>query len=77
MKQNPGPGEIGGVCRDSDGSWIWDFYGHVKHASNQTAEILAVKQGLIISIEKGISHLIIELDSEVTIGLLNEIRMRS
>lgn len=33
-----------------------------------------MKQGLVIAIEKWISHLIIESDSKTTIGLLNDNR---
>lgn len=74
VKPNPGPGGIRRVFRNSKGSWIWGIYKHVKHASSLMVEILAVKLGLIIAIEKWISHLIIESDSETTMGLLNDNR---
>lgn len=49
---NPGTGGIGSVFRNFEGLWIIGFAQHFPHLTNLQAEILAIKVGLQIVLNK-------------------------
>ena len=44
----------GGVIRDHLGKWVVSFSCHVKIASKNKAELLAVRHGLITALDMGV-----------------------
>ena len=60
---NPGLAEAGGVLRDHQGLWISGFSARVGLATNNMAELAAVRQGLAMVWNTGVKLLQLELDS--------------
>lgn len=60
---NPGMAGIGGVIRNHKGEFVAAFAKNIGIATNNKAELWALKQGLKIVIELEISNVIIETDS--------------
>ena len=62
----------GGVIRDHLGKWVVSFSCHVKIASKNKAELLAVRHGLITALDMGVKFLNVNVDSTfvLTVGNL-------
>ena len=67
---NPGPAGAGGVLRDHRGQWISGFSLHGGFATNNMAELAAVRQGLEMAWNMGYKLLHLELDSKVVFSWL-------
>ena len=67
---NPGLAGAGGVLRDHQGQWIAGFSMHVGIATNNIAELEAVRQGLEMAWNMGVKRLHLELDSKVVLDWL-------
>ncbi|KAH0688972.1 hypothetical protein KY289_016330 [Solanum tuberosum] len=50
---NPGKGGIGGVIRDKDGNWIFEYMGNIYDTTATKAEIMALLKGLDIALSTG------------------------
>ena len=64
---NPGLAGAGGVLRDHWGQWISGFSLHVGLATNNMAELAAVRQGLEMAWAMGSKYLQLDLDSKVVL----------
>ncbi|XP_058208318.1 uncharacterized protein LOC131321348 [Rhododendron vialii] len=62
----------GGVLRDSSGKWVLGYYGKATSTSSLEVEIWAIYRGLTVIFKKGISSVILEFDSSVTVNFCNE-----
>ena len=67
---NPGLARARGVLRDHQGWWIAGFSAQVGLATNNMAELTAVRQGLAIAWNTGMKLLQLELDSKVVLTWL-------
>ena len=67
---NPGLVGAGGVLRDHRGRWISGFSFRGGLATNNMAELAAVRQGLEMAWNMGYKFLQLELDSKVVLSLL-------
>jgi ribonuclease HI len=68
---NPGIAGGGGLIRDSDGSWVGGFARAIGYTTSVQAELRALKDGLLLAIDLGITCLAIEMDSLVAVEFLN------
>ncbi|GLT67725.1 hypothetical protein SLA2020_400120 [Shorea laevis] len=59
----PGESAAGGLCRDSNGDWIFGFTQHLGMGYAIRAELFAIWKGLTLAWEKGYRKVIIETDS--------------
>ena len=69
---NLGLAGAGGLLRDSSGEWISSFSLHLGLASNNMAELAAVRQGLAIAWALGFIFIQLELDSTIVLTRLTE-----
>jgi ribonuclease HI len=67
---NPGPAGGGGVIRDSRGDWVRGFSRSIGLASSVQAELRALLDGLLMTVELNIPFLEIEMDSLVAVNLI-------
>ena len=67
---NLGLAGAGGVLRDHQGRWLTGFSTRLEIASNNLAELAAVRQGLMLAWNKGVKFLQLELDSKVVLHWL-------
>ena len=67
---NPGPAGGGGVIRDCRGDWVKGFSRSIGLASSVQAELRALLDGLLMTVELNIPFLEIEMDSLVAIDLI-------
>ena len=67
---NPRLAGVGGVLRDHWSRWISSFSLHVGLATNNLAELAAVRRGLEMAWDKGTKHLQLELDFKVVLTWL-------
>ncbi|CAI0374979.1 unnamed protein product [Linum tenue] len=69
-RSEPPSSAIGGVLRNSDGSWIVGFSNKVGHASVLESEIRALRDGLSLAWTLGYHKVEVASDSQVTVQLL-------
>ena len=69
---NLGLAGAGGLLRDGLGEWISGFSLHLGLASNNMAELAALRQGLIIAWDMGFKFIHLELDSMIVLTWLVE-----
>ena len=67
---NPGKAGGGGLIRDSEGRWLKGFSRAIGHTTSVVAELWAVRDGLNLAIQLGISCLEVELDAKIVVELL-------
>ena len=67
---NPGTAGGGGLIRDYYGSWVKGYMRHIGFASSITVKFWALKDGLLLASQLGISQLLVELDAKVVVELL-------
>jgi len=70
--ENPGK-TGGGVIRDCHGDWVKGYSRAIGYATSVLAEWWALRDGLILAIQLGITHLDVELDAKVIVEMLNGI----
>ena len=67
---NPGKVDGGGLIRDHHGSWVKGYMRHIGFASSITAKFWALKDGLMLASQLGITQLLVELDANVVVDLM-------
>ena len=67
---NLGKAGGGGLIRDSEGRWINGYSRSIGHTISVVAELWAVRDGLNLAIQLGISCLEVELDAKIIVELL-------
>jgi len=67
---NPGVASAGGVLRNSAGEWCGGFAVHIGRCSAPLAELWGVYYGLYMAWAKQLTHLELEVDSEVVVSFL-------
>ncbi|KAF3617414.1 hypothetical protein FXO38_33996 [Capsicum annuum] len=65
-----GPGGMGCVFRNHDGSWELGFYEHLPHTTPLLSEILALRKGLILAKQHNLKPLIVNTDCNAIIIML-------
>jgi ribonuclease HI len=60
----------GGVLRDCRGAWVRGFSRHIDYASSVQAELRALLDGLLMTVELNIPYLEIEMDSLLAVDLI-------
>lgn len=65
LKEIKGGG--GGLIHDHHGKWIKGYMRNIDVAINIIVEFLALRDGLILAIQLGITQLAIELDAQVNV----------
>ncbi len=68
---NPGPAQIGIICKSADGSSIFKISKNIGIATNNEAEYEAVIEGVKEALKKGIKKLLLLSDSELVVKQLN------
>ena len=61
---------VGGLLRDSSGSWISSFSLNVGITSNNVAELGAIRQGLKLAWDLGFKFIHLEIDSKIVLAWL-------
>ncbi|KAK9288501.1 hypothetical protein L1049_016960 [Liquidambar formosana] len=64
---NPGSAAVGGLIRDKAGNWLKGFLCNLGVGFNNTIELWALRQGIILTWDMGIRQLIIEIDSPASL----------
>ncbi|KAK9990873.1 hypothetical protein SO802_025858 [Lithocarpus litseifolius] len=67
---NPGKAGRGGIIRDSCGRWIKGFMRYIDISTSIIAEFWALRDGLTLASQLGITHLAVELDAKVVVDLI-------
>ena len=67
---NLGKAGGGGLICDSEGRWIKGYSRSIGHTTSVVAELWAVRDGLNLAIQLGISCLEVELDGKIIVELL-------
>ncbi|KAI8554787.1 hypothetical protein RHMOL_Rhmol05G0124000 [Rhododendron molle] len=62
---------LGGIIRDTNGTWVLGFYGKMIAESSTEAEIWSIYRGLTIILEKGLANVDIESDSLIAVNIIN------
>ena len=73
-KGNPGQAGIGGIFRDSFSKFCHLSSYPMGYVTNNEAELMALKQGLIIAIREGYQRLVVEEDSAMAVGILKKLQ---
>ena len=68
---NPGKAGGGGLFCDHEGNWMKGYARGIGHTNSFLAELWALRDGLNIAREMGVSNLIIELDALSIVLLMN------
>jgi len=73
-KGNPGQAGAGGIFRTSQGT-VCRFYAlDLGHATNNEAELIAVKHGILIAIRERYHRIIVEGDSAMVTGIIQKLQ---
>ena len=64
---NPGKAGGGGLIRNCNGNWVKGFRRKIGVATSIIAEFWALRDGLLLAAQLGITHLIVELDAKVIV----------
>ena len=68
---NLGKAGVGGLFRDHEGNWVKGYARGIGHTNSFLAELWALRDGLNIAREMGVSNLIIKLDALSIVLLMN------
>lgn len=63
---------FGGLFRDAQGEWVLGYHGRMVANSSLETEIWAIYRGLTIILEKGLSNVQVESDSQTAVLLFND-----
>ncbi|KAK4730263.1 hypothetical protein R3W88_023251 [Solanum pinnatisectum] len=69
VKENPGPGGLGGVIRNHRGDWIIGFYQHRSPCQPNPGKVRALRQGVLMAIEYKLNSIDINTDSMELINM--------
>ena len=61
----------GGVIRDSLGNWVVGFARKLGSANSFTAEVWALRDGLMLCLQRNFSAIIVEIDAKALVDALN------
>ena len=67
---NSGKAGGGGLIRDCQGTWVKGYMRNIGVATNIIVEFWALRDGLILALKLGITHLLVELDAKVVVDLV-------
>jgi ribonuclease H / adenosylcobalamin/alpha-ribazole phosphatase len=67
---NPGPAAIGVVLRDSSGADMAEIARVIGESTNNVAEYTAVIEGLKLALERGVTDIVVNLDSKLVVHQL-------
>lgn len=67
-----GKAGFGGIFRNEQGDWELGYFGRMMATSSLETEIWSIYRGLTIILEKGMSNVQIESDSQTAVFLINE-----
>ena len=67
---NPGKAGGGGLICDHQGKWIKGYMRHIDVATSIIAEFWALRDGLMLASQLGITQLLVELDAKVIVDLV-------
>nr|POE67385.1 putative ribonuclease h protein [Quercus suber] len=67
---NPGKAGGGDLIRDHQGKWIKGFMRRIGLATSITTELWALRDGLMLAKQIGITHLVVEMDAKVIVDLV-------
>lgn len=67
-----GKAGFGGLFRNDQGEWKLGYYGKMAARSSLETEIWSIYRGLTIILEKGLSNVQIESDSQTAVILFND-----
>ena len=67
---NPGKAGGGGLIRDSQGNWVKGYMRNIGVATNIIAEFWALRDGLTLAFQLGITQLLVEHDAKVVVDLI-------
>ena len=67
---NPGKARGGGLIRDSCGRWIKGYMRYIGIITSIIAEFWALRDGLTLASQLGITQLAVELDAKVVVDLI-------
>lgn len=67
---NPGPSGFGGLIRNSNGEWLFGFYGSCGFTTNVNAELHAIDHGLRSTWDAGYKDIICESASLLALQLI-------
>ena len=67
---NPRKASGGGIIHDHYGKWIKGYMRNIGNASNIVAEFWALRDGLMLPTQLGITQLLVELDTQVIVNLV-------
>ncbi|XP_031101801.1 uncharacterized protein LOC116005700 [Ipomoea triloba] len=70
-KSSTGLASAGGLIRDHRGRWIVGFTVNIGHTSSFGAEVWGLREGLIVAIQRGFTHVIAESDSEALVSVID------
>ena len=60
----------GGLIRDCQWTWVKGYMRNIGVATNIIAEFWALRDGLMLALKLGITHLLVELDAKVIVDLV-------
>ncbi|KAF7808414.1 Retrovirus-related Pol polyprotein from transposon TNT 1-94 [Senna tora] len=69
---NLGPAGMGGLFSDSNGEWLCGFSGLIGKQTNMSAELMAIKHGLLLGLQRGFGKLMVEVDCLEAINLIKD-----
>ncbi|GKV02365.1 hypothetical protein SLEP1_g14812 [Rubroshorea leprosula] len=69
---NPSLSGSGGILKDSLGNWVLGYARNIGFSSPLAAELWAIRDGLVLAIQRGFHNLIVESDSKVAVLLLTK-----
>ena len=61
----------GGLIRDSKGNWVTGFTRKLGNANSFTAEVWALRDGLMLCVQKKIPAVIVKMDAKALVDALN------
>ena len=67
---NSGSAGAGGLIRDHSGNWVKGYMRNIGVAMSIIAEFWALRDGLLLASQMGITHLIVELDAKIIVDLM-------
>lgn len=70
--ESNGKAGFGGIFRNAAGDWVLGYYGKMRARSSLETEVWSIYRGLTIILEKGLSNIQIESDSQTSVLLINE-----
>lgn len=67
---SPGKAGGGGLIRDSQGQWVKGHMRNIGVATTITAEFWALRDGLVLASQLGVTQLLVELNAKIIVDLV-------